>query len=112
MRKVKNLLVVMCLLAITTAWAAPINENQARGIAASFMASHSMHSPSLRMAHKMPLKSSVGSENAAFYVFNANQGGYVIVSGDDRAPAVLGYSDKGTYDSNNVPEAMQDMLES
>ena len=111
MRKVKNLLVVMCLLAITTAWAAPINENQARGIAASFMASHSMHSPSLRMAHKAPMAKSAGTDNAAYYVFTGNQGGYVIVAGDDRAPAVLGYSDNGTFDSQNMPEAMQYMLE-
>ena len=111
MRKVKNLLVVMCLLAITTAWAAPINENQARGIAASFMASHSMHSPSLRMAHKAPMAKSAGTDNAAYYVFTGNQGGYVIVAGDDRAPAVLGYSENGTFDSQNMPEAMQYMLE-
>ena len=32
--------------------------------------------------------------------------------GDDRAPAVLGYSDKGTFDKENVPEAMQWLLDS
>ena len=103
---------MMCLLAIATAWAAPVNENQARNIAASFMANHSMRSTTLRMAHKAPMVKTAGADNAAYYVFTGNQGGYVIVAGDDRAPAVLGYSDKGTFDSQNVPEAMLDMLES
>ncbi len=102
---------MMCLLAIATAWAAPVNENQARNIAASFMANHSMRSTSLRMAHKAPMVKTAGADNAAYYVFTGNQGGYVIVAGDDRAPAVLGYSDKGTFDSQNMPEAMQYLLE-
>ena len=112
MKKVRNLLFLMSLLAITTAWAGPINENQARSIAANFMANRSMPSATLKMAHKVPLtKTVVGNTNAAYYVFTANQGGYVIVAGDDRAPAVLGYSENGTFDSENIPEAMQYMLE-
>ena len=113
MRNWRIVLVMMCLLAITTAWAEPVSENQARNIAVGFMTNRLMRSTDLRMAHKAPLQANVnGSERAAYYVFNASQGGYVIVAGDDRAPAVLGYSDKGTFDGQNVPEAMQDMLES
>lgn len=102
---------MMCLLAIATTWAAPVNENQARNIAASFMANHSMRSTSLRMAHKAPMVKTAVADNAAYYVFTGNQGGYVIVAGDDRAPAVLGYSDNGTFDSQDMPEAMQYLLE-
>jgi hypothetical protein len=37
-----------------------------------------------------------------FYVFAMNgNGGFIIVSGDDVAKPVLGYSDDGTYDENN-----------
>ena len=102
---------MMCLLAIATTWAVPVNENQARNIAASFMANHSMRSTSLRMAHKAPMVKTARADNAAYYVFTGNQGGYVIVAGDDRAPAVLGYSDNGTFDSQDIPEAMQYLLE-
>ncbi|MBQ1583603.1 MAG: Spi family protease inhibitor, partial [Muribaculaceae bacterium] len=111
MRNRRTIFVMMCLLAIATAWAAPVNENQARNIAASFMANHSMRSTSLRMAHKAPMVKTAGADNAAYYVFTGNQGGYVIVAGDDRAPAVLGYSDNGTFDSQDIPEAMQYLLE-
>ena len=97
MKILKSFIVVMCLMTVSTAWAMPINENQAHSIAAGFMASHAMHSPSLRMAHKAPMAKAAGADNAAYYVFTGNQGGYVIVAGDDRAPAVLGYSDDGTY---------------
>ena len=40
-----------------------------------------------------------------FYVFNAEKnGGFVIVSGDDRAKTILGYSNSGNLDLNNLPE--------
>lgn len=29
--------------------------------------------------------------------------GFTVVSGDDRLPEVVGYSDKGTYDEENLP---------
>ena len=105
---------MMCLLAITTAaWAGQINESQARSIAATFMARHKMPSSNLKMAMKAPrLNAPATSDKAAFYAFNATRGGYVIVAGDDRVPTVLGYSDKGTFDPQDVPEAMQELLES
>jgi len=40
----------------------------------------------------------------AFYVFNNDQGGFVIIAGDDIVPSVLGYSDKGTFVTENMPE--------
>jgi hypothetical protein len=34
----------------------------------------------------------------------ADNGGFVIVSGDDRTDAILGYSDRGSFDEESVPE--------
>ena len=40
-----------------------------------------------------------------FYIFNVGSGeGFVIVSADDRTPSVLGYSDSGTFDPDNLPD--------
>ena len=112
MRFYKTLLLLLCLAVTTTAWAESINESQARAIAARFMATHAMSSASLKMAHKAPRMSAVASsDQAAYYVFNGSHRGYVIVAGDDRAPAVLGYSDQGTFDTQDVPEALQYLLE-
>ena len=112
MRRIRISTLLLLLATMLTATAESINENQAREIASSFMASHAMPATSLKMAHKAPrLNSTIGqSGQAAYYVFNAPQG-FVIVAGDDRAPAVLGYSDDGTFDRQNVPEAMQELLE-
>ena len=110
MRNRRNILMVMCLLAITTVWAGPVGERQARRIAEKFMSDRSMQSTTLKKVHKAPMTAAANNEKAAYYVFNADRGGYVIVAGDDRAPAVLGYSDNGTFDNQDVPEAMQVML--
>ena len=104
---------MLCLAVMTTAWAESINENQARAIASQFMAGRSLPSTGLKMARKAPrMTAPTASSTASYYVFNAPTRGYVIVAGDDRAPAVLGYSDQGTFDSQDVPEALQDLLES
>jgi hypothetical protein len=39
-----------------------------------------------------------------FYVFNASLSGFVIVSGDDNVLPILGYSDQGLFDPNNLPQ--------
>lgn len=42
---------------------------------------------------------------AAFYVFNVeNEGGFVIVSGDDRTAEILGYSEHGSLTLDDAPE--------
>ena len=41
-----------------------------------------------------------------YYVFDVHEdanGGFVIISGDDAVTPVLGYSDKGYFDENNLP---------
>ena len=44
----------------------------------------------------------------AFYVFNAkDNGGFVIVSGDDRTEDILCYSERGNLDVDQVPENMK-----
>ncbi len=114
MGKIKTLLLLLSLaVATTAAWAESINENQALAIASRFMAGHAKSSTGLKMTHKAPmLGAATGSGKAAYYVFNnTTGGGFVIVAGDDRAPAVLGYSDKGSLDSRDMPEAMQALLE-
>ncbi len=70
----RNMLVMVCLLTITTVWAEPISESRARQIAAQFMANHSMSSSTLRKARKAPMDVTDSSEKAAYYVFNANEG--------------------------------------
>lgn len=116
MKKIIILLLFTCLAVASTTWAKSIDESQARSIASRFMASQmSKSATQLKLATKAQrLNAAPGSEKAAaYYVFTAGSGdGYVIVAGDDRVPQVLGYSDKGTFDVQDVPEAMQELLDS
>ena len=48
---------------------------------------------------------------ATVYVFNREGGGFYVLSGSDTAPAILGYSDRGTIDRHNMPPALIDWLE-
>ena len=46
------------------------------------------------------------------YVFNkSGDNGYIVLSADDLAPAVLGYSDHGTFDGDNMPPALRCWLD-
>jgi hypothetical protein len=113
MNRLFTLLLVLGLAMMAgTSRAESISESQARNIAAGFMATHQMAPGNLRVAPRGPqLNTPATGDKTAYYVFNAERGGYVIVAGDDRAPAVLGYSDRGAFDATQIPEAMQELLE-
>ena len=46
-----------------------------------------------------------------YYIFNVdNNGGFVIIAGDDRMPEVLGYAHKGALDVSNAPDGLKWLL--
>ena len=53
----------------------------------------------------------IDNTTPAVFVFNSTKEGFVLVSAEDNARAVLGYSDEGTFDANNIPENMQFWLQ-
>ena len=57
MIRFRYVLLSVFITVMGSAWGASITENQAREIATSFMATHSMPSASLKMAHRAPLMS-------------------------------------------------------
>ncbi len=51
-------------------------------------------------------------DNADLYIFNASAGdGYMIVSADDCAAPLLGYTDKGDFDPRNMPDNLKAWIE-
>lgn len=51
-------------------------------------------------------------QKPCFYVFNiGNDAGFVIVSADDRAYEVLGYSTQGSFDFDGIPDNFKNWLE-
>jgi len=57
-------------------------------------------------------KSGQSSNLPLFYIFNVNQNdGFVIVTADDIVTPILGYCDKGSWNVNNLPPALQELME-
>lgn len=90
-----------------------VSVNEAQSIASRFMAQRGMGTVAASQPLRAPRsKASASQQEAAYYVFNAAKDrGFVIVSGDDRTEQVLGYSDKGNFDPENVPENMKAWLD-
>lgn len=85
--------------------AASVSAVRARDIAISVL-------PSVADAQPRKAPGTAKDCDSPYYVFNApRQSGYVIVAGDDRLPAVLGYSHEGNIDLDNAPEALIALLQ-
>ena len=57
------------------------------------------------------LRSNGASQEVDYYVFNIGaRQGFVIVAGNDRAHPVLGYTEKGAFDPDNLPANLRGML--
>lgn len=70
------------------------------------------HIKSLNAVSPELLTTFTAKNQPAVYLFSrSNNNGYLVVSADDMTEAVLGYSDNGTIDVNNMPPAMTYMLE-
>ena len=108
------LLLTICALTGISVNAQQVSKAKAQSIAAKFMQEHNMGAVDAAKTVKAPrIRANASQDNAAYYVFNSDKqnGGWVIVSGDDRTEPVLGYCDKGNFDPENVPENMQAWLD-
>ena len=50
-------------------------------------------------------------DNPPYYIFSRGENkGFVIVAGDDILPEIIGYTESGEFDTDNMPPAMKDYL--
>lgn len=106
----KKTLLIPCLLLTAAAMANPVTRRTALQEAQEFLQSKTSTTQPLKIAKRA--LATVQDDTASYYVFNRGAaGGFVVVSGDDRTEPILGYSDKGTFDADNVPENVQVWLE-
>ena len=91
-----------------------ITENEALQKAQAFLnKQQKVMKQGLRLAAKGSQLTPSETMAESYYVFNIGQtDGFIIVSGDDRAPSILGYTDQGAFDTNNMPENMKTWLQS
>ena len=105
----KPLLTVLTLLTSSLCiWADPVDRAKAKEIATAYMRGN--QPPELIETSIAKRKGTDG--HAPLYIFNrGNDQGFVIISGDDCMPYVLGYTEKGDFDPQTLPPAMLDWLE-
>lgn len=95
----------------TVAFADVISEDQALANAGKFIEQSSSQSSLRRIADKRP-QLTKAMQSRGFYAFNINgDAGYIITSGSDLTQPVLGYSDQGSLDPDNMPDALKYWLE-
>ena len=88
----------------------PVDIRTAREVAVKFMNANS--EVPLRGTDDLRLVKTynINRGDAAFYIFNTPNG-FVIVSADDCATPILGYSNEGQFDVDNIPIQLQDYLQ-
>ena len=105
------------LLSAMTVSAKPITREEAQKKAAAFMVQQRdfRRLTPVVSAQKLRLKSASATNGQTadpYYVFDrGTDEGFVIVSGDDQTIDVLGYSDNGSFDYDNLPAALQELLD-
>ena len=96
---------IMFLMMSIVVCAAPRTREEAAALAAQFQNEQTQKSGVRRAPAKaanMRLAKQVAkpkSQDAALYVFNNPNGGWVIISGDDNAETIIGYSNEGQFDA-------------
>ena len=109
----KKVLFLTSLLLCATAMAGPVSQTEALNAAKSFMLSHrSGVSLKSTPANAPRMRTGQATSQPSFYVFNTEgDKGFVIVSGDDRTNQILGFTDQGSFDPDNMPDNMKAWLE-
>lgn len=107
------LLLLLFVASMASMEASPIDKKTALTHAQSFLAEKGVFIPlNESNSFRAPKKDDNNEENSYYYIFNAPQNkGFVIVSGDDLAYPILGYSDEGNIDINNLPEGLEALLD-
>ena len=98
----KLFLLIITLFISQVSLAGEVTEEQAMQKAQKFFKDKQIKSKNLRRAARAGQQPSDAHED--YYVFNAeNNGGFVIISGDDRTEEILGYADSGSLDMDMLP---------
>lgn len=102
MRKLS--LLILLMIFSTTLWGKYVSEKQAGEMAIRFMRA--------RTSLTLSVKSIESADNgqSGYYFVNLNPQGWVIVSADDVALSVIGYSHTGNIDMDLMPDNMRFMM--
>lgn len=107
MKKTFSLLVL--LFAAIFAQSAPVSIEKAHSVASKFLTANAKSNVSRNAEVVYTFTATDGT--ACIYVFNTDKG-FVLVSADDHAYPILGYSEEGQFDIDQIPEGLNFQLNS
>lgn len=110
----KRLLTLLSLITISSVLLSnPVSKERAKAVATSFFENQYFKSFGSEMLFSVESFFERGNDlNPAYYIFNNSNGGFVIVSGDDIAFPIIGYSFEGKIDIENLPAQLDSYLNS
>ena len=102
----------MLVLAMTcvTLQARPVDQETAKRLGQSFVKANFEFT---RQSDQLNLVQTAYSERgeACYYIFNVGDTGFVILAADDNYRPVIGYSDRGTFNPDDMAPALAEYLE-
>ncbi len=99
---------IFSLLCLGIAISAPVDVNRAKTLGVKFMNSNT----SIRTADaKLVYTAYTNHQKPCFYVFSVTPRGFVIVSADDRAKPILGYSTESSFSSETITDGLMTYFE-
>jgi len=101
----KHLFLLICILiSFQLTYGKQVDVTTAKTVGQNYLISKGSSGPVLQLAYKAIGNAQPGSADSItyYYIFSAKPG-FVIVSGDDRAIPILGYSTQESFDPNNIP---------
>lgn len=115
MKKTDNLLLSTIMLAsfVLPSQVSAQTADEAKETALSFMTQKRGGAVNLSTVNigksiaKVKGKGGTAADNGGVYAFNAEEGGYCVVCAGNGNTLVAGYSDKGSIDPTNMPDAMK-----
>ena len=117
MKKITTLL-LLSLILTNTIWANPIDPKKAGEIANGFWKSNIKHHNAEELTLKSPKKMakagsriSIKESEPQYYIYTArDNNGFVIVSGDDALPSIVGYSTEYIGENKEMPAVLIEWL--
>ncbi len=113
MKRLTTLLCLALLLPAAKLWAKPISPDVARNTVEQIFTSNRKDfslKPGASNILITPAKE-YKSKIEPFYAFNRGENdGFILLSGDDELPTIIGYSDSGSFSYTEMPEALRAYL--
>ncbi len=100
--------VAILIMLSLTAMAKHVDIETAKSVAVTFWENNVLKSKINRSGYEF-YDITAQTEFTNIYIFNTNEG-FVIVSADDVAKPILGYSQQGSFDNENIPEKAKKWL--